>query len=260
MLFFCVRDLPPAFAKKLCLTATDTIVWKALRTPEFGGGTPPSLCVTLPAHREVFMRLPWLAGCAIIAMLPLLWLPRLAGHEQSGGRERIGAGADSSAWKGRRRSGDDASAGGLGSIERASGAVADPAPYRRHPAGGSDPQRDGWPGPAPWSDCAPGGPLPVSPGGRDAVRGTYTCARLCGSALVDDAAPAPGARAAQRRGLRQPALCAGAAPAAERGNCRSFRAGSPLQPARPLSGVADPASGALSLACGDAGIRDGGAD
>ncbi len=59
------------------------------------------------------MRLPWLAGCAIIAMLPLLWLP-VAGPVQSGGRERTGAGADSSAWKGRRRSGDDASAGGLG--------------------------------------------------------------------------------------------------------------------------------------------------
>ena len=44
-----------------------------------------------------------------------------------------------------------------------------------------------------------------------------------------------------------------------RGDCRSFRAGSPLQPARPLPGVVDPASGALSLACGDAGIRDGGA-
>ncbi|MFO5933987.1 DNA internalization-related competence protein ComEC/Rec2, partial [Klebsiella pneumoniae] len=25
------------------------------------------------------MRLPWLAGCAIIAMLPLLWLPVLPG-------------------------------------------------------------------------------------------------------------------------------------------------------------------------------------
>lgn len=43
------------------------------------------------------------------------------------------------------------------------------------------------------------------------------------------------------------------------GDCCSFRAGSPLQPARPLPGVVDPASGALSLACGDAGIRDGGA-
>ena len=41
---------------------------------------------------------------------------RFAGPVQSGGRERTGAGADSSAWKGRRRSGDDASAGGLGSI------------------------------------------------------------------------------------------------------------------------------------------------
>ncbi|UMX90803.1 hypothetical protein MJ579_10400 [Klebsiella pneumoniae] len=48
------------------------------------------------------MRLPWLAGCAIIAMLPLLWLPVLPGV-QSGGRERTGAGADSSAWKGRRQ-------------------------------------------------------------------------------------------------------------------------------------------------------------
>ena len=57
-----------SFAKKPCLTSTDTIVWKALRTPEFGGGTPPSLCVTLPAHREVFMRLPWLAACASIAL------------------------------------------------------------------------------------------------------------------------------------------------------------------------------------------------
>ncbi|WP_228741536.1 hypothetical protein, partial [Klebsiella quasipneumoniae] len=25
------------------------------------------------------MRLPWLAGCAIIAILPLLWLPALPG-------------------------------------------------------------------------------------------------------------------------------------------------------------------------------------
>jgi competence protein ComEC len=31
------------------------------------------------------MRLPWLAGCAIIAMLPLLWLPVLPGPH-SGGR------------------------------------------------------------------------------------------------------------------------------------------------------------------------------
>ena len=184
---------------------------------------------------------------------------RLAGPARSGERVPCGAVADPPARNGHGLCGDDASADDLGSIERASGAVADAAPYRRHPAGGSDPQRDGWPGPAPWSDCAPGGPLPVSPGGRDAVRGTYTCARLCGSALVDDAAPAPGARAAQPRGLRQPALCAGAAPAAERGDCCSFRAGSPLQPARPLPGVVDPASGALSLACGDAGIRDGGA-
>ncbi len=84
------------------------------------------------------MRLPWLAGCAIIAMLPLLWLPVLPGPCSLAGASALAL-ALIRLHGSRRRSGDDASAGGLGSIERASGAVADPAPYRRHPASGSDP-------------------------------------------------------------------------------------------------------------------------
>ncbi len=58
-------------------------------------------------------------------------------------------------------------------------------------------------------------------------------------------------------GLRQPALCAGAAPTAERRDRRRFRAGCPLQSARPLSDVADPATADLSTARGDVGIRNG---
>ena len=65
--------------KKACPAASEAIVWNAPRKPEFASRTPAPLCVTLPTHREVFMRLPWLAGCAIIAMLPLLWLPVLPG-------------------------------------------------------------------------------------------------------------------------------------------------------------------------------------
>ncbi|EPP5109480.1 ComEC family protein, partial [Klebsiella pneumoniae] len=78
MLFLC----PPFTAiltKKACPAASEAIVWNAPRKPEFAARTPAPLCVTLPTHREVFMRLPWLAGCAIIAMLPLLWLPVLPG-------------------------------------------------------------------------------------------------------------------------------------------------------------------------------------
>ncbi len=85
------------------------------------------------------MRLPWLAGCAIIAMLPLLWLPVLPGP-----CSLAGAGALALALirlHGRAVAGVAMTLLLVvwGSIERASGAVADPAPYRRHPASGSDP-------------------------------------------------------------------------------------------------------------------------
>nr|HEE1332053.1 DNA internalization-related competence protein ComEC/Rec2 [Klebsiella pneumoniae] len=35
------------------------------------------------------MRLPWLAGCAIIAMLPLLWLPVLPGMSSLAGASAL---------------------------------------------------------------------------------------------------------------------------------------------------------------------------
>ena len=122
---------------------------------------------------------------------------RVAGAGHSGGRRRTGDVSDPSARDGRRRCGGDASADGLGSFKRVSGAVANAAPHRRRPSGGSDPPRDGWSDPAPRADCAPGGSLPVPSGWCDFIRGTCTCARLRGAALDDDAAPAAGAWAAQ---------------------------------------------------------------
>ncbi|STV48316.1 putative recombination protein with metallo-hydrolase domain [Klebsiella pneumoniae subsp. ozaenae] len=98
------------------------------------------------------------------------------------------------------------------------------------------------------------------PGRRNAVRGTCTCASLCGSTLADDAAACArctgqlndGGFDSQRYALAQHRPLSGGIVAASALDARcSLRA--------PLSDVADPATADLSLARGDVGIRNGGA-
>lgn len=142
------------------------------------------------------MRLPWLAGCAIIAILPLLWLPALPGLG-------ILAFAGVLALLLTRLRGTVIAVVAMTLLLMVWGVLSayqalwPTQHYRRRPAGGSVPPRDGWPDSAPRTDCAPGGPLPVPPGWRDVIRGTCTSPRLCGAALDDDAASAAGAWAAQ---------------------------------------------------------------
>lgn len=143
------------------------------------------------------MRLPWLAGCAIIAMLPLLWLPVLPGPCSLAGASALAlalirlhgravAGvamtlllvvwgvlsAHQALWPTRHLT---------GAIRQAEVILSETDGQTLH-RGQMVRLRE---------------PLSVSPGRRNAVRGTCTCASLCGSTLADDAAPAPGARAAQ---------------------------------------------------------------
>lgn len=142
------------------------------------------------------MRLPWLAGCAIIAMLPLLWLPVLPGPCSLAGASALAlalirlhgravAGvamtlllvvwgvlsAHQALWPTRHLT---------GAIRQAEVILSETDGQTLH-RGQMVRLRGRY----------------LFPGRRNAVRGTCTCASLCGSTLADDAAPAPGARAAQ---------------------------------------------------------------
>jgi competence protein ComEC len=142
------------------------------------------------------MRLPWLAGCAIIAMLPLLWLPVLPGPG-------ILAGASALALLLTRLRGTAIAVVAMTLLLMVWGVLsAHQALWpTRHLTGAirqaevilseTDGQTCTVDRLCAWRAAI------CFPGWRDAVRGTCTCARLCGSALADDAAPAPGARAAQ---------------------------------------------------------------
>lgn len=142
------------------------------------------------------MRLPWLAGCAIIAILPLLWLPALPGPG-------ILAFAGVLALLLTRLRGTVIAVVAMTLLLMVWGVL---SAYQalwptQHLTGAARQaevflhETDGHS--APRTDCAPGGPLPVPPGWRDVIRGTCTSPRLCGAALDDDAAPAAGAWAAQ---------------------------------------------------------------
>ncbi|MCS5880599.1 hypothetical protein LNP17_10440 [Klebsiella variicola subsp. variicola] len=98
------------------------------------------------------MRLPWLAGCGSIAMLPLLWLPVLPGPH-------VLASACLAALLLTRLRGTAMACVAMTLLLMIWGVLsAHQALWpTRHLTGAIRqaeviPQRDGWPGPAPWSD------------------------------------------------------------------------------------------------------------